>query len=884
MGGEMIMKPWIQVATPHIDIRTAKLDESVFAADLSDVVANRGPMEYRDAETFFRNTYPTQGLVALFSAVLGRLSGKGSGEPVIQIQTPFGGGKTHSLIALYHLSKHGQRLADATGVREILKCVGMECVPETRVVTFVGTAADPLKGKTPWGELAEQLGQYDLLKEHDQKRRAPGKDLLHQLLGKQPTLILMDEITEYAVKAKDFREQVVAFFQELSETVKVLPRCVLVVTLPSSAPYGEDGERALHELQQVFKRVESIKTPVEGEEIYEVIRRRLFEDMGDPQEIRRTAEEFFELYRQQGDDLPKEVREPAYRDRIRKAYPFHPELIDMLFERWSTFPNFQRTRGVLRLLGQLVSELYQAQHPAPLILPAHLTLANTAVREEFLRHIGNEYQGVIAADISGPDAKAERIDREMGSEYARFGVASGLARAIFFASFSGSAKRGVGIQRLRLALLQPGLPPAIIGDALRRLEEELWYLHMEGGIYQFSSQPNLNRVIVEKEEAVKPEQITEEVRMRLEKLAGSDMRVTLWPQASQDVPDTRELKLAVFSEEYTPGPAGKADAFAREVLEKCGQTFRIYRNTLLLLAVNGDELAGARQHIRRYLALRAIHDDKALLRQLSEENRKGVESKLKEVESGIDHRLMSAYRHLARADEQKVRWFDLGLPTVGVKQSLTGRVREYLRGEELLLDKISPRHILEKALGPNEREKSVDEIYEAFLKYPHLPMLESKQVLLDAIAKGVTEGTFGVRIGERVFLKEEITPLDLEEDAVLIREPKVEDLQAKPPGEFHGMTMSSQVVQQTTETKFSSVPDMRKTALCYKLKAIIPWDKLSEFVRGVIMPLRQDGAELRVEVNLEAHSKQGVNQTTLDQKVRETLSQIGAEILDEKNE
>jgi predicted AAA+ superfamily ATPase len=213
-------------------------------------------------------------------------------------------------------------------------------------------------------------------KEHDRKRRSPGKDRLHKLLGGAPTLILMDEVAEYVVKAKDFRDQVIAFFQELTETVKVLPQCVLVVTLPASAPYGEEGERALHQLQQVFKRVEAINTPVEGEEIYEIIRRRLFEDTPDPSEARKNADGYWEMYGRLGDDVPREVRETAYRDKLRKAYPFHPELIDLLFERWSTYSSFQRTRGVLRLLAEVVADLYTRQHPAPLIQPAHLNLAN----------------------------------------------------------------------------------------------------------------------------------------------------------------------------------------------------------------------------------------------------------------------------------------------------------------------------------------------------------------------------------------------------------------------------------------------------------------------------------------------------------------------------
>lgn len=882
------MKAWTQTVTPHADIRSGHLDEAVFAADLSDVIAGRGPLEYRDAPTFFRKTYPTQGLINLLAAVLSRLAGKGSGEAVIQIQTPFGGGKTHSLIALYHLIKHSAELAGAEAVAEILARAGSATLPQAAVVTFVGTEPDPLQGRTPWGELAHQLGKYPLLKELDERRRAPGKGRIHQLLGEQPVLILMDEIAEYAVKAKDFRDQVIAFFHELTETVKVHERCALVVTLPSSAPYGEEGARALHELQQVFKRVESLKTPVEGEEIYEVIRRRLFEAFDDPQAVRHTAEAFFEIYQRLGDDLPKEVREPAYRQRLQKAYPFHPELIDVLLERWSTFPDFQRTRGVLRLLAQVVSELYQDQHPAPLILPAHLNLANPAVRGEFLRHIGNEYQGVIAADIAGGNAKSERIDRELGSEYARFGVASGLARAIFFASFSGSERRGVGIQRLRLACLQPDLPPAIIGDALQRLEEELWYLHAENGVYWFSSQPNLNRILVEREEAIKEEQIEEELRARLERIAGSELRVVLWPKTAQDLADTRELKLAVLSPEY-PYPASATKAFGRELLEKCGQTFRTYRNTLLLLVADNNELQGIRQQVKRLLAYRTIAEDRALMRQLSEENRRSLESKIKEVEDGLTHRLLSAYRYLVKAGDSEGQWFDMGLPTVGLKPSLAARVWGYLGDEEVLLTRLAPRQVLEKALRPDEEEKTATELYEAFLRYPHLPILASREVLYDALAQGVQQGLFGVRVGARLFFKEKVSPAELGAEAVLVREPpesppsQPETLPApiglagEPP---QPPTSTGQIAEGNTALGVAPPSGVHT----YRLSVNLAWEKLSDFVRGVLLPLFQEGAELRVQVTLEARAAGGIKPITLDQKVRETLQQIGAQVLHEEEE
>ncbi len=937
------LKPWHQVVVPHADIRKGRFDESVFAADLSDVRAERSPLEYRDPLTFFRKTHPTQGLVNLLVAVLSRLGGKGVGKPVIQIQTPFGGGKTHSLIALYHLFGCPEEAKVSSLGQEVLQQADVEAVPAARVAAFVGTAADPLKGRTPWGEIAYQLDRYELIQEHDQRRRAPGKELLHQILGDEPTLILMDEIASYAVNARDFADQVMVFFQQLTETVKVLKRCALIVTLPSSAPYGEQGERRLSELQRIFGRVEAIYTPVEGEEMYEVIRKRLFEELPDSTEARRVAEGYWGLYRQLQDDIPRQVREPAYRDKIRKAYPFHPELIDVLFDRWSTFPTFQRTRGVLRLLAEIVADLYKKQHPAPLIQPAHLDLANSKIRCEFLKHIGNEYEGVIASDIADGGAKARRIDQEMGSEYARFTVAQGLATAIFFGSFSAGERKGVGTQRLRVMVLQEGIPPALIGDALRRLEEELWYLHQESGLYEFRTQPNLNRIIVEREEAVREENIQEEIRRRLEQVVGRELAVTLWPAAPADVPDTKTLKLAVLRPEHA-ATGGSVPPFAEELLSRSGQTFRVYRNTILALTPDSGEWSGLRSQVKRYLALRSIKDDKALVRQLSEENRRTLESKLKDAEGGINFRVLAAYRHLYKCAAEGIGHHDLGLPTIGERISLAARVREYLQGQDLLVDRISPKYLLDKALKAEEKEKPIRDIMEAFLKYPHLPLLGSEEVVWQALAQGVREGLFGVRIGERIYFKEPL-PTAAPAEAVLVREVAVPPPPPPPPpapgkimpqeivvllsedrpvpvatvynhlwaersSEFSDRTAFDQsfreaITQGTDRSLFTIEPpgvaenmplstlrekyQLRRMEgtpppppplmMRYRLHARIPWDKLSDFVRGVVMPLRAAGGELTVEVLLKADGQ--IKKETLGHKVRETLRQIGAEVIEE---
>ncbi|MCD6237093.1 MAG: ATP-binding protein, partial [Thermoplasmata archaeon] len=459
-----MMNPnWWQVVTLHRDIREGKFDESVFAADLGDVVRNRGPDDYQDPVLFMKKTYLTKGLENLILNVINRLSGRESGDSVIHLETPFGGGKTHALLTLYHIIKNKDKIRHL----EAYKSLDID-IPDAKVAVFVGTHADPIHGKTPWGEIAEQLGCYDIIREHDEKRVAPGKERLNEILDQAgPTLILMDEVLEYVVKAnkvekenKETLGQTLAFLHEITEAVASSKKHVLVLTLPSSIleQYDESAERALAQLRKVSGRVESIYHPVEGTDIYEIIRKRLFEDLGDISIHRKVADWYLEIYQKLGNDVPPEVREITYRDKIIKSYPFHPELIDTLHEKWGSIPTFQRTRGVLRLLAEITSDAYKKRAIGTLIHSSDINLSNSSISREFIKHIGNEYESVIAADIVGEEANAPRIDKEMGSEYEKHAIAQGLATSIFINSFSGGERKGITLARLRTTIIKETIP------------------------------------------------------------------------------------------------------------------------------------------------------------------------------------------------------------------------------------------------------------------------------------------------------------------------------------------------------------------------------------------------------------------------------------------
>jgi len=381
------MKPFHTITIPHKDILEGKLTMDVFAADLWEVSQNRGPDEYKDAEIFFRKTYFTEGLKNLLNIIEKRLQGKG-GDPVIQIQTPFGGGKTHTLISMYHKTKEW-------GAQKV-------------VIVGTSLSAD----KTLWGMLEQQLtGKISKFNDNI----SPGREAIRELLiQNQPVLILMDEILEYITKAAGVKvgestlaAQSIAFMQELTETLSTIEKGALVVTLPSSIieHYDETAEKLYQQLQKVAGRVEKIYTPVQENEITKIIRQRLFSNLNES-EYKKIILKFIEYAEKEG-ILPSGIESSEYKGKFEDSYPFLPDVIDILYHRWGSFPTFQRTRGVLRLLSLVIYSLKNAN--IPYISLADFDLGNQEIRQELIKHIGSEYNGIISQDITGTDSGAKKV-------------------------------------------------------------------------------------------------------------------------------------------------------------------------------------------------------------------------------------------------------------------------------------------------------------------------------------------------------------------------------------------------------------------------------------------------------------------------------------------
>ncbi len=930
------LKAWRQVVTPHADIRQGKFDASVFAANLGEVLAGRGAVDYRDAKTFFSKTYLTNGLTQLLIDVMLRLSGSGKSEPVIQLQTAFGGGKTHTLLTLYHLLKKPNEVGKVPEIQQIVSNAGLKGIPTANVACLVGTALDAASERTFWGEMAFQLDGgkegklYGMVAENDRRKTSPGTNTLGKLLeASGPTLILMDEILVYLVKAggvqvgeSSLRGNTLVFLQELTEAVSNCPNACMVATLTSQlAEFMDEGaERAYESLEKVLGRIEKVRQTVEGAEIYEVIRRRLFEDLGDEADHRAAAETYWEMYRRLGEDVPSACREPAYRDDVVKAYPFHPELISVLYERWGTIPEFQRTRGVLRLLADVISDLYQRKDNDPLIQSGSVNLGAAAVRGELIKHTGWGGVGhsVIDSDIAGKNAKAPEIDRQLGSEYAKESVSEKVAKATFMYSFSGAQQRGATLPQLRVAVLNPEMAPPFVSDALDRMTKRLWYLYQDSGLYRFESRPNLNRILVDREEMVRsePEKVRDFAKQTLNDLIGdATFRVYRYPEEDRDVADEPRLSLVVLDLHQgatEDGPLPDTEQFVSQILKQHGKGFRKHANMLIFLAPDQARSADVTDAARRLLALRNIDDDKSTKRQLTDEQLKDLAGRLKEADARLPAALATVYRFvLVPAKNKTLRCFDLGIAGYSGKTTLSSRVAEKLIDEGQILDKLDPGILIGDRFGlwPADQDViNVKMLADYFTQLTHLPRLNNAQVLPDCLAKGVHRGLFVYATGDGeakqfdTFVAEKSATADdceITETAWLLRPalakelmPEKEIVKIGTGGEASGVTKPDDgdgknddgkggeddwsgggggVVIKKGERRLNKVRiDLRK----------LPWENWHDIYNEVIQPLANEGADVHCQVVIIAKGDAAIRENTVELGIRESLSQrdIEAEI------
>ena len=445
-----------------------------------------------------------------------RLSGQG-GDPVIGLQTAFGGGKTHTLLAVYHLARHlreGGDPADLPGLAPVMSGLGNVSWRKPELSAFVGsskgtdvslTLKDGPRLRTLWGYLAWRIAGeagLELVAEAEAARTNPGSELMvevFRLAG--PSVILLDELVMFARQLDDARfEAFLSFIQSLTEAAKMVPGVLIIGSLPESDAEagGARGREALLRLEKVFGRVQSPWLPASGNETYEIVRRRLFQALDAEGERARdeTVKAFADLYRRNPAEFPPEAREPRYTELLRLSYPIHPELFDRLAKDWSSLEKFQRTRDVLRFMANVVGVLWQAQVRDPLILPARVPVAHERVRASVLYPLDPAFAAVVDREVDGDGSLPARMEANPTRRISQARAATRAARAVFLCSapLVGQPNAGLTGQGLRLACAEPGDQLAIFGEALRELSERATFLYEEAGRYWFSTQQTLNRL------------------------------------------------------------------------------------------------------------------------------------------------------------------------------------------------------------------------------------------------------------------------------------------------------------------------------------------------------------------------------------------------------
>ena len=775
------LKPWREVVAPHQDVASGRYQQAEFAADLWQAHLGEGTDEYRDPVEFFRRTHLTESLQGMLAGAVRRLAGRG-GDPVVQLQTNFGGGKTHSMLALYHLFS-GVAPSDLPGVDALLREAGATALPSVRRVVLVGNRISPGNPaakddgavvRTLWGELAWQLGgaaAYARVAADDEHATSPG-DLLRQLLVEHgPCLILVDEWVAYARQLHDqsdlpagsFETQF-TFAQALTESVKAAGNCLLVVSLPASdaaaSPHaqaddvevgGRRGREALARLRNVVGRVESSWRPASAEEGFEIVRRRLFEPFTEQTQFKDrdvVARAFADLYRAQHQEFPPECRAAAYEQRIAAAYPIHPEVFDRLYTDWSTLVTFQRTRGVLRLMASVIHSLWAAGDRSPLILPANLSIDDPRVQSELTRYLPDHWAPVIEKDVDGPQALPQQIDGEVANLGKR-SACRRVARAVYLGSApaAGAPQRGVEDRRIKLGCVLPGESPAVFGDALRRLAARATYLYQDGPRYWYDTRPTVTKLAEDRAEQLRrdPDRVAQAIGVRLREAlreSGGFSRVHVSPQTGHDVPDERDTRLVVLGVDHphrreTGSPA---EAAASAVLDSRGAAPRLYRNALVFLAPDQTRLQDLDEAVRRRLAWESILAERETL-DLSPHQVKQAEAQRDAAVEAVAARLPETYQWLLTPTQKKpdgpVVWETARLAGQG---ALADRAARRLKGDDLLAASLAGTRLrMELDRVPLWRGDHVAlrQLVEYFASHLYLPRLQDPSVLLRAAADGV---------------------------------------------------------------------------------------------------------------------------------------------------
>ena len=919
------LKSWRDVIRPNTDVIAGTFRNSEFAANLQSVFEGKAESpEYGKTDIFFNQTYITAGLKELLVNTLKRLGGKG-GNPVIQLKTGFGGGKTHSLIALYHLvtganilrnlPQDGEYARMREEIDDIMKEAGwhhgtpLNANVSVLVGTYLSTTdtdetkqGDPLN--TLWGMMADQLGgqdAYDIIQDAARKGISPGGkqlDALFEHVG--PSVILIDEFVAYVRNVQGVtQESIYTFFQTLTESVNRTNNVTLVATLPEGQVQagGQGGMSALDTLESILERIDAVSIPLEVDNAYEVVRRRLFSSMNDEDETERdlTCEAFLRMYQNARSEYPDGVNDQRYLQRMKDCYPIHPEIFDRLFQDWAVIPGFQRTRGVLRIMATCISRLYQEQDLSPLIMPANLTLDDPALADEFTRLLaksGGNWDPVVK-EVDSRGSRTDQIDRKSQSFIDVGNAARRIARTVFLGSAASGAVKGITTRQIHLGAVEPKQGISIYNDALSRMNGNLYFFYNLDDRYYFHTQENLNKVAIDRAAQYTEEDIYGEVVSRLESTIGRAPNVPVCPTSPSFVKDSETVQYVILPPQVSlPSRESESDTARPTALNILtysadDERQRNFRNTLLFITARRDDIRDLRNLVKDYLAWHSIINGDTLHSKLTNLTGERLDQATAKVEFGNDSvstALFKAYRWAlapSQADPQQNAYEFSHSDTKPEDGRIVQRLREKFIDDEAIITRIAPSMFAEKLqqyvwnTDTYPEHIEIDTLWELMARNVYMPRLRDRNVLATCIREGVSEGAFGYARAyqdgdyRNLRFEEQISAprIDKGTTAVLINPEMAQLLKEEEENRPAPPTPDADVGTVDEPTEMPPEPPQLKgpthVVVTQTFQLELPGaDDVDRLHDEVVRTLQADGGDVKVEITVTASKSDGFSENT----------------------
>lgn len=934
------LTPWRDVIRPNTDVIEGTFRNSEFAANLQDVFEGKAESpEYGETDIFFNQTYITAGLKELLVNTLKRLGGKG-GNPVIQLKTGFGGGKTHSLIALYHLVTGANILRELPTegkyarlrkeIDDIMEEAGwhhgtpLKAKVSVLVGTYLSTTdtdetkqGDPLN--TLWGMMADQLGgqdAYNIVRDAAHKGISPGGkqlDALFEHVG--PSVILIDELVAYVRNVQGVtQESIYTFFQTLTESVNRSSNVTLAATLPEGQVQagGQGGMSALDTLESILERIDAVSIPLEVDNAYEVVRRRLFSSMNDEDETERdlTCEAFRRTYQNARSEYPDGVNDQHYLQRMKDCYPIHPEIFDRLFQDWAVIPGFQRTRGVLRIMATCISRLYQEQDSSLLIMPANLTLDDPALADEFTRLLaksGGNWDPVVK-EVDSHGSRTDQIDKKSEHFIEVGSAARRIARTVFLGSAASGAVKGITTRQIHLGVVEPGQGVSVYNDALSRMNGNLYFFYNLDDRYYFHTQENLNKVAIDRAEQYTEEDIYGEIVARLKSAIGRNPNVQVCPTSPNFVKDSETVQYVILPPQVSlPSREAEHDTARAEALKILtystdDESQRNFRNTLLFIVARRDDIRDLKNLVKDYLAWHSIingDDLHSKITNLTGERLDQATAKLETGEDAVTSTLFKAYRWAlapSQADPQQNTYDFSHADTKTEDGKIVQRIREKFIDDEVIITKIAPAMFTEKLQQyvwsgtPYPDHIEIDTLWELMARNVYMPRLKDRTVLATCIKEGVAAGMFGYA---RAYQDDDYRNLRFEEQirrlridkgttAVLINPEMAKLLKAEEQKGNQPEPATPDTDAKTPDEAQEKPPDPPKekaptrVVVTKTLQLELPFTDEVELIQDEIArTLKADGGDVKIQIIVTAAKADGFSENT-ERAVKQNSEQVDA--------